>query len=316
MSAADDRAYLEAQRAFIHERLGRLGPEQKLLRINLESRLRRLDEEIAALETVAAIGGRAKASLVFGGNPVAEAGAIEATFGADALKAFQRLVSTTASTLGGRELGARGRIPDEKSYRLFVTGTFPGSFGFELEEMVTEPEQEPGVLRGAVDEASRLLQATQLEEEAYADAVAQSNPRVVRALASFLELMESRGATLRLAAGERECRFETPELVAAAAERARKTDIRESEERLTGVLSGVFAVGRQFEFQLDERGEVVRGRVGYGIADPASLKPYLWTRCVAHVWIVTVERTGKEHRTYYLTRIEPLPGDETEPEQR
>lgn len=316
MSVADDLAYLEAQRAFVQERLDRLDPEKRLLRINLESRLRRLDEEIAALETSEALDRRAKATLVFGGKPVAGVGAIEATFGADALKAFQRLVSTTASTLDGRELGARGRIPDEKSYRLFVTGTFPGSFGFELEEIVSEPEQDPGVLRGAVDEASRLLQAMQMEEETYADAVAQSNPRVMNALASFLGLMESRGATLVLAAGERECRFETPEVVAAAAERARKTNITESEERLTGVLTGVFAMGRQFEFRIEPSGEVVRGRIAYDITEPASLKPYLWARCVAHVWIVTVERSGKQHHTYYLTRVDPLPGDETEPRRR
>ncbi|WP_437982748.1 hypothetical protein [Sorangium sp. So ce117] len=316
MSVADDLAYLQAQRAFIQERLDRLGPEKGLLGINLESRLRRLDEEIAAHETIEALDRRAKATLVFGGKPVADAGAIEATFGADALKAFQRLVSTTASALDGRELSVRGRIPDEKSYRLFVTGTFPGSFGFELEEVVSEPEQQPGVLRGAVDEASRLLQATQLEEEIYADAVAQSNPRVMNALASFLGLMESRGATLVLAAGERECRFETSDMVAAAAERARKTSISESEERLTGVLSGVFAVGRQFEFQNEEGGEIVRGRIALDIPEPSSLKPYLWARCVAHVRIVTVERPGKKLPTYYLTRVEPFDGDEAEPARR
>jgi hypothetical protein len=312
MNTADDLSYLKAQRAVVEAQRDRLGPEQKLMRLNLESRLQMLDDELAALETQEALDTRAKAVLTFGGKPVVEAGAIEATFGAEALQAFQRLVSTTAATREGRELRARGPIPDEGAYRLFITGTFPGSFGFELEEVATEPREEPGVLRAAVDDASRLLQATQLDDESYADAVAQSNPRVVKALADFLGLMESREATLRLAVEKRECLFDSHESVAAAAERTRKTSINEAREPIQGVLSGVFAKGRRFEFQVDDGGEVINGRIMQDIADPSSLKPYLWTHCVAQMWIVTVEQAGKERRVHYLTGVQPLP-DEVKP---
>lgn len=166
------------------------------------------------------------------------------------------------------------------------------------------------MLRDAVDEASRLLQAAGMDDESYADAVAQSNPRVVKALSEFLDLMEVREATLRLTAGERGCLFETSDRVAVAAERARKTTINEAEEPLRGVLSGVFANGRRFEFQLEESGEVISGRITSDIADPSSLKPYLWTPGVAHMRFVTVERASTEQRTYYLTNVEPLPGEE------
>jgi hypothetical protein len=306
MSTADDRAYLSAQRAVVEAQLEQTPAERRPMRINLESRLRILDRELGALPTEDARGARARAVLTFGGRPVAAAGAIEASFSADALQAFQRLVSTTAATREGRKLGARGRIPDEEAYRLFITGTFPGSFGFELEEVVADPAQESGILRSAVDEASRLLLATRTGDEAFADAVAESNPRVVKALADFLGLMESNRATLQVTAGERECRFDTPEAVSAAAERARKTDINESEVEVRGVLSGVFAVGRRFEFKAEGSGEIISGGITYDVTDPSSLKPYLWTRCIAHVWIVTVERAGKEQRRYYLTRVDPL----------
>lgn len=311
MSAADDLAYLQAQRAVVQAQLERLRPEQGLMRIHLESRLHLLNEEMAALETEQMLDRRARAVLTFDGKPVVEARAIEATFGAKALQAFQRLVSTTAATRGGRKLGARGTIPDEERHRLFITGTLPGSFGFELEEVAEASEQEPGALRDAVDEASRLLQATQMDEESFADAVSQSNDRVVKALADFLELMESKEATLRLTAGTRECVFETPEMVAMAAERARKTHITEVEEPVRGVLSGVFFKSRRFEYQTEQSGEVISGRIAEDIADPTSLKAYLGTTCIAHLWVVTVERAGKERRTYYLTNIEPLPGEES-----
>lgn len=309
MNPAEDLAYLEAQRAVVEAQLERTPAEGRAMRINLESRLQILDEEIAALEAAQILDERARAVLTFGGKPVVETGAIEASFSADALQAFQRLVSTTAATREGRKLGARGRSPDEEAYRLFITGTFSGSFGFQLEGLPTDATQDRSVVRDAVDEASRLLLATRLDDEAYADAVAESNPRVVKALADFLGLMESRGATLQLSTGPRECHFDTSEAISAAAERARRTKIKETEVELRGVLSGVFAMGRRFEFKSADTGEIISGGITYDVSDPSSLKPYLWTRCVAHVWIVTVERAGKEQRRYYLTRVDPLAED-------
>jgi hypothetical protein len=67
---------------------------------------------------------------------------------------------------------------------------------------------------------------------------------------------------------------------------------------------------RKFEYQLEASGEVISGRITDTIADPMSLKGYLGTSCVAHLWIVTVERAGKERHTYYVTHVEPLPGEE------
>lgn len=311
MSRADDFAYLQAQRVVVEAQMERLGPEERVMRIHLESRLEDIREQLAALETVDALDPRARAALTFGGKPVASAGAIEAAFGAEALQAFQRLVSTAAATREGRKLNARGPIPDEDAYRLFITGTFTGSFGFELEEIASAPQQEPGVLRAAVDETTRLLQATQMDDELYAKAVSQSNPRVVSALGDFLALMEKREATLCLEAAGTECSFETPDKVATAAERARRTIIRETEETPVGLLSGVFLKGRRFEFQFED-GAIISGRIAYNIEDPSVLKPYLSTRCVAHLWTMTAGRAGKEQRTYYLTGVEPLPGTPTQ----
>ncbi|MGK3984473.1 hypothetical protein WME99_15615 [Sorangium sp. So ce136] len=307
MSRTDDLAYLEAQRAAVQAQLEHLRPEQRLMRLNLESRLRMIDEEIAALEVEEAIDQRAKVVLTFGGKPVVEeAGAIEATFGAEALQAWQRLVSTAAATREGRRLNARGPVPDAENYRLFITGTSPGSFSFELEDVASVAQPDPGVLQGAVDQASLLLQATQLDDDLYADAIAEADPRVVKALKDFLGLIESREATLRLWVEERVCLFDTPDKVARAAERTRKTNIREAEEPIPGVLSGVFAMGRRFEFKREDDGEVISGRITRDIEDPASLKPHLLTRCLAHLWIVTVERAGQKQRTYYLRNVEPL----------
>jgi len=160
MSRSDDLACLGAQRAVVAAQLERLRPEQRLMRINLEGRLRLLDEEIAAHGAREGDERRARIVLTFGGKPVAEeAGAIEATFGAEALQTWQRLVSTTAATRDGRRLGPRGPVPDADSYRLFITGTAPGSFSFELEDIASTTDAESDVLRQAVDQASQIGRA-------------------------------------------------------------------------------------------------------------------------------------------------------------
>jgi hypothetical protein len=306
MSTMDDLSHLEHQRALVTAQMERVGPDERVMRIHLESRLEDIAEQVAALALEGAHDPRARASLTFGGRPVVEAGAIEAAFGAEALQAFQRLVSTTAATREGRELNARGPIPEEEAYRLFITGTFAGSFGFELEEIPSTSERELGVLRAAMDETTRLLQATQMDDEAYAQAVSQSNPRVVGALGDFLGLMEKRSAILRLETRDTSCAFETTDHVAAAAERARKTLLNEAEEAAIGFLSGVFLKGRRFEFQFDGGG-TINGRIAYTIEDPSVLTPSLATKIVAHLRIVTAGRASREQRTYYLTGVEPFP---------
>jgi hypothetical protein len=248
------------------------------MRINLESRLQLIDEEIAALETGEALDRRAKAVLTFGGKPVVEAGAIEATFSAEALQAFQRLVSTTAATREGRKLSTRGRIPDEETYRLFITGTSPGSFSFELEEVANEKQHDPSALHDAVDQTSLLLQATQLDDESYANAVAESNVRVVKALADFLGLMESRGATLRLSVEKRQCLFDTPDVVARAAERTPQDEHHRGRgagpgraQRRVREGPALRASGRG-ERRRDQRTHYVRYR-GSFVAQAASMDP-------------------------------------------
>lgn len=311
MSDVRDLAYLRAQRATVERLLTRLDDDDDLERIGLEARLRELEQGIAALEELGValelerqIQQRASATLLFGGEPVVETRAIEASFGADALRAFQKLVSTTAATRGGRRLGARGRIPDEQGSRLFITGTVQGSFGFELEEVVNESSGRPGLLRESVDEVGRLLEATRAGDKEFEEAVSESNPRVLSALAEFLGTLDAAGATLRLAAGERECNLDTRESAHAAAERARRARMTEAEQDVIGVLLGVLPVARRFELQVEDSGEVINGRLTDEIDDAEALTLLVKARCVARVWVVTLVRAGKEQRTYYLSGIE------------
>lgn len=303
MRVDDEMAHLRAQRGAVQEMLERFGDGSRLERLSLEGRLEAIDEELDALEARAGL--LAEATLTFGGRPVSGARAIEASFGGEALLAYQRLIATAAATRGGRRLSASGPIPDERSARLFVTGTVPGSFGFQLEELTDEPPSGPTPLRGTVEETCRLLQAAQQDDEAFADAVSQSDPRVTKALADFFEIMDKGGATLHLAAGDRECRFDTPDAVHTAAERVKMTQVTEIDRPLAGVLGGLLPVGRRFEHRLRDTGEIISGRIAADVADPAALLAWVGKPCVVHARVVTLLRPGKEHQSYVLQRIEP-----------
>lgn len=185
------------------------------MRINLEGRLALLDEEIAALEAQADIlSPQAKVFLTFGGKPVLDSRGIQASFSAEAIQRFEQLVSTTDVSRGAGEL-------DQERHRLFITGMSPDSFCFELEEISAEPGQ-GGSLRQAVEEASHLLLATQADDATLAEALAQHDPRVVKALAELLKLIAGASATLRVNTDDTECSFDTPEAIAAAADRAQR----------------------------------------------------------------------------------------------
>jgi hypothetical protein len=317
MSDAAHLAYLRAQRATVSRLLAGAGEaEDDLERIGLERRIEDLDREITVLEDRGIadelerqIPRSAEAVLIFGGGPVMDAHAIEAAFAADALRTFQKLVSTTAATQGGRRLGARGRIPDERGSRLFITGTVEGSFGFELGEAREAPHATAGLLQQTVDDVGRMLDAAHAGDEAFDEVVYESNPRVLGALAEFLNVLDAAGATLHLSTGTRECTLGTPDATRATAERARRVRMTEEAKDLAGELVGVLPHARRFEFRMGESGEIIDGRLTDEIEDPNALSAFLMRPCAASFWIVTLVHAGKERRAYYLTQVVPLSVD-------
>jgi hypothetical protein len=63
MNAVDDLVYLRLQCGVAREQIARLRPEEGLMRINLESRVQLLKEEIAALEQAKSLEHRTPASI-------------------------------------------------------------------------------------------------------------------------------------------------------------------------------------------------------------------------------------------------------------
>lgn len=121
-----------------------------------EQRRKALLEEIESLQSRHET--NAEVALMFGGQPVHGSEEIRLDFATRVLDSYQQIVATLAAERAGAELGARGRLPQAFSSRLFIRDMVRGSVGFLLEE--TKPSQNmliPSFLKEAVNETTKVF---------------------------------------------------------------------------------------------------------------------------------------------------------------
>lgn len=300
MIVSRERDALVSELGELERLLDAADPDDYFARLSFEGRRAEVEERLRDLDNRR--GRTASATLLFRGRPVAGSKGIEASFGGQALDAFQGLVSLVAAARGG-QLGARGPIPDEGSSRLLVTGVAVGSFGFELEENADVPLFDATPLSIAVEDAGKLIEAA-LDDEAFADAVEHTEPRVVQSLTRFLQVVANNDAILRVKTGDLDVAIEDSDTLRAALERT--TTLREeADEPVAGVLQGVLPGTRKFEFRRLDTGEVITGKVSRDIPDVEALKHrYVDApRAVAHLRVITFRRPGREYRRYELMNV-------------
>lgn len=254
-----ERDFAQADVAAVQGLLAQLSDADVMTRFSLEARLRELRATVAELEAEDAAP-TASAALFFGGAPVVGARGIESDFGGSAVSRFQDLVAKVHAhdTVG---LGQRGVVPNRALSALHITNIVRGSFGFLLEEMSDQQQLMETPLKAAVDEASRLLEAfSEPDEDTYRVAVSEIDDRVLETAREFFNLMQLRGATLRLVVGDHDTSFGSED-VARAVERARSTTLEDATETINGQLIGVLPEAHQFEFRRYDSSPTIRGRI-------------------------------------------------------
>jgi hypothetical protein len=303
MSIELDRASLRSELGELERLIADCAPEEGLARLSLESRRAEVERQLRELEVYK--GRAARATLLFRGAPVLEARGIEADFGGLMLESFHKLVAKAAAARAGTAPGTSNPMPGERSARLFVTGIAAGSFGFTLEEAAELPLQGSTPLAEALDETGRLLAAAQ-DDELFSEAVAHTDPELIRALSRFLGVVVERGATLKVRAGEVEVALDDPRQLKAAYERT-ATVRQEADLPMECTFEGLLPVARRFELRRVDSGEVLSGRLSKELHDPHVLKPFISQRCIAHLRVITFQRPGQEHSRYELRSLTPPP---------
>jgi hypothetical protein len=183
---------------------------------------------------------------------------IKAEFGANAIAAFQTLVSNTFAATEGA-LGARGPVPQRDRSQLMLTDVARGSFGFILQDS-DDQQLFDSTLKEAISRTVDLVfRVASPDQETFESIAEEVDPRVFVSLRSFFKLLDDAGATMRIVEDRREFALHRDEVVLGR-ERTEQVTLAEDEGEFTGTLY-VLPVSRRFELHPVGGGEALNGRI-------------------------------------------------------
>ncbi len=288
---------LQAELGALRTLLAELPPGREIESLGFESRMREVEAALAF--QAAPIRDPIHARLTFRGKPIVGSYGIFAEFGASVVQAFSEAVAALGASQSG-PLGTRGVLPGRDDYRMLITGTVPGSFGFQFEEAPTDaqtlfPEYSP--LEPAIAQAKAIMKATLGTDDELTEALADIDPRAIEAIREFLDTMFKNEAVCALEFKDDIFRFADVEQVRRSMVRLEQDNIHEIDEEYSGVFLGILPHRRTFEFKLADTGEIIGGKVGNDIAEPAAINHVLEQRVTISVHS---RRVGEGRPRYVL----------------
>lgn len=287
---------LQAELGVLKKLLAELPPGREIESLGFESRIREVEEALAS--QAAPIREPVHARLTFRGKPIVGSYGIFAEFGASVVQAFSEAVAALGASQIG-PLGTRGVLPGRDDYQLLITGTVLGSFGFQFEEAPSDnqtlfPEDSP--LEPAIDQAKAIMKATLGTDDELTEALADIDPRAINAIRNFLDTMFKNEAVCALEFKGDVFRFADVEQVRRSMVRLEQDNIHEMDLEFPGAFLGVLPNRRTFEFKLADAEDIISGKVGNAIAEPATINQVL----EQHVTIKVHSRRVGEGRPRYV----------------
>jgi hypothetical protein len=266
---------LQAERSALEKLLAEMPADREIERIGLEARKQEIDEALAAQPAPSREPIRAR--LTFRGKPIVGSYGIFAEFGAGVVGAFSEAVAAIGASHVG-PLGARGSLPGKDDFRMLITGTAPGSFGFQFEEAPADcptlfPDDSP--LEPAIHRTKEIMQASLGTDDELTETLSDADPRAIETIRKFLETMAKNEAVCALEFKGEVFRFSDVEQVRRSMGRLEQDNIHEEDASLSGVFEGVLPHRRTFEFRVAETGEIITGRVDKSIEDASTINHVL-----------------------------------------
>jgi hypothetical protein len=266
---------LQAERSALDRLLASLPPERAIERLGLEARLREVEEALASQQPPQREPLRTK--LTFRGKPIVGSHGMFAEFGAEVVAAFSEAVAAIGAGLGG-PLGSRGVLPSRDAFRLLITGTAPGSFGFQFEEAPADSQMlfpPNSTLESAIAKAQAIMQASLGTDDELTEALSETEPRALDSMRKFLDTLATSEAVCTMEFKGEVFRFADVEQVRRSVSRLARDNIHECEEAKSGSFLGVLPHRRAFEFRLEGTDEIIGGKVGKDVTDPGAINRIL-----------------------------------------
>ena len=282
-----------AERSALDNLLDQLPVSSVIERQGLELRRKEVEEMLASHRPPHREA--ARVSLTFRGRPAVGSRGLLVDFGTAAVKAFADAVTAVGASQTG-PLKSRGAVPHRENYRLLITGTALGSFGFELEETAHEALfRDHSPVEIAIKRTMWILEATIGTDEILTEAVFDADPRALKAVRAFLKTMADQEAACTLEFKDSVFRFTDANQVRRSERRLRRDSVDEVEEEISGRFQGVLPVGRTFEFLNERTGRVIAGKIGFAVRDPAAINESLDHPAVIKVRSRQIGRAGKRY---------------------
>ncbi len=268
MNVREYRSLL-SEKNHLQDLIARTSEGNVLGRMSLQARLQKVEEKLAAyLDYSPRL---VKALLTFRGPPVVANLGIDPKFGGDASKTFSESVATVGASLS-HVLPSRGKIPNRDDFRLMITGTTTGSFGFQIEDASQQPALagQSTPVEVAIGRVKEILEASVGTDEELVDAIADADRRALDSIQHFLKVVADNDATCALEFKGDIFRFRDAFQVRRSQERLSNDNIREDEVTLEGQFQGFLPQGRRAEFRVSAAepqylqaaiGTVIAGRV-------------------------------------------------------
>ena len=249
----------------------------------------------------------ASAHLVFNGKPVMDREGIYANFASNAVGAFTKAVTSLAASQEA-VLGERGVIPNKEDYRLLITGTSHGSFGFEIEEILEHqanliPEESP--VEQAIGHAKEIMESLLSDEEAIAEAISDTDERALNDIRDFLKVMAESDAICSLSFKNAVFGFRDVGQVQRGLASLGNDNIHEGEAVMSGHFQGFLPKSRRAEFVADESGEVLSCRVDRSMDNANEINRILGQRINLRT---RFRQVGNSRRRYTIVDFERISG--------
>ena len=275
--------FLLSERGTLRKMVSEASPGNVFGRMSLQSRLEEVEEHLKAYEGFSSR--LVSAVLTFRGRPVVESRGIYADFGTEATNAFAEVVTRICASWRS-PLSSSGPIPGSDNYRLLITGTATGSFGFQVEDAsqqaVLEGESAPVEL--AIKKVKEILEASVGNDEELVEAIAETDRRALDAVQAFLKKMADNSAMCALEFQGHSFRFLDVAQVRRSENRLSYDNIQENDVTLAGQFHGFLPTSRRAEFQISDTeaeflreaiGTVVSGRVEAAVDDTVNINEIL-----------------------------------------
>ena len=266
---------LLAEAAELQRMLEETPVEFAIDRLSLQSRLEEVRAELAQFPEH--LREPARSVLTFNGVPVVRSHGVLADFGAKAIAKFNDLLGAMSASFSAT-LPSSGPIPNRDTNRVLITNTATGSFGFELEEDLSQSQAnlgEPTSVERGFEKTQALLKSTLGSDDDLSEALSDTDPRVVRMLREYLDILAGNEAICAFEFRDHIFRFRDVGEVRRSFDRLSEENVHEEETSLVGEFLGVLPHRRGFEFQLQDTGETIYGKVDASIGDPEHINGIL-----------------------------------------